>query len=232
MAKDLTNWTAPVFPGAEVLETPVVRLVPMAADAHAAMLFAAMEGHDALWDWMAVGPFHSATAMHRWLREIENRPDPVFYAIEDRALGRVAGIASYLNINRAHGTIEIGHITLSPLLQRRRAGSEALMTMIARAFDAGYRRVEWKCNAGNLPSRRAAQRFGFSYEGIFRQHMIVKGRNRDTAWFAITDADWPALREAYAAWLAPSNFDTDGQQIERLGDLTRLVRVASDPALG
>ena len=101
--------------------------------------------------------------------------------------------------------------------------------MIEQAFEAGYRRVEWKCDAGNLPSRRAAQRFGFSFEGIFRQHMIVKGRNRDTAWFAITDQEWPALKEAFAAWLSPVNFDPEGQQRERLGDLTRLVRVSSDP---
>ncbi len=230
-AAGLAAWRAPEFPTGAVIETAAVRLVPLTADAHAAILFQAVEGHDALWDYMAVGPFHASAAFHRWLRDIEGRPDPMFYAIEDRSLGRVTGMVSYMRIDRPHGVIEIGSILLSPLLQRTRASSAALMTMIARAFEAGYRRVEWKCNARNLPSRRAAQRLGFSYEGVFRNHMIVKGENRDTAWFAITDDDWPALREAYAAWSAPTNFDASGAQVERLGDLTRLVRVASDPAL-
>jgi RimJ/RimL family protein N-acetyltransferase len=231
MSRVLTEWTAPVFPAGDVLETPLVRLTPLVADAHAAVLFAAIEGHDDLWRWMAAGPFHGSAGFHRWMREIEGRSDPLFYAIEDRSLGRFTGMASYMRIDRAHGVIEIGNILLSPLLQRTRTGSVALMTMIARAFAAGYRRVEWKCNARNLPSRRAAQRLGFSYEGVFRNHMVIKGENRDTAWFAITDTDWPALNEAYAAWTAPANFKAAGQQVERLGDLTRLVRVASDPAL-
>lgn len=220
-----------MFPTGAVIEAAEVRLLPLSADMHAGVLFAAVEGHDALFTWLPVGPFHAAATFHRWLREVEGRADPMFYAIEDRALGRVTGMASYLNIDRTHGRIEIGFILLSPLLQRTRAGSAALMTMIAHALDAGYRRVEWKCNARNLPSRRAAQRLGFSFEGVFRNHMIVKGENRDSAWFAITDTDWPALREAYAAWTAPGNFDVAGQQVERLGDLTRLVRVTSDPAL-
>lgn len=228
----LAGWKAPVFPTGALIESDGVRLVPLSADAHAATLFAAVEGHDALFTWLAVGPFHASAAFHRWLREIEGRDDPMFYAVEDRGSGRVTGLASYMRIDRAQGVIEIGNILFSPLLQRTRAGSLALMTMIAAAFDAGYRRVEWKCNALNLPSRRAAQRLGFSHEGVFRNHMIIKGVNRDTAWFAITDADWPALREAYAVWSAPANFDAAGRQIERLGDLTRLVRVSSDPALG
>lgn len=231
LGKDLKGWAAPVFPTGAPIEAAGVRLVPLSADAHAAVLFSAVEGHDALWTWLSVGPFHASAAFHRWLREIEGRPDPMFYAFEDRSLGRVTGMASYMRIDRPHGVIEIGNILLSPVLQRTRAGSAALMTMIAQAFAAGYRRVEWKCNARNLPSRRAAQRLGFSFEGVFRNHMIIKGENRDTAWFAITDEDWPALREAYAAWLAPANFDASGRQAERLGDLTRLVRVASDPAL-
>ena len=129
------------------------------------------------------------------------------------------------------GTIEVGHINLAPELQRSRAATEAMFLMMEWAFSAGYRRYEWKCDALNLPSRRAAQRLGFSYEGLFRQAAVVKGRNRDTAWFACIDTDWPALREAYRAWLDPSNFDADGRQRESLSDLTRLVRVSSDPGL-
>jgi RimJ/RimL family protein N-acetyltransferase len=134
-------------------------------------------------------------------------------------------------VNPQAGSIEVGHINYAPALQRTRAGTEAMYLMMRWAFEAGYRRYEWKCNALNLGSRRAAQRLGFSYEGVFRQAAVIKGRNRDTAWFAAIDSEWPALREAFEAWLSPSNFDADGQQKERLGDLTRLVRVASDPAL-
>ena len=120
---------------------------------------------------------------------------------------------------------------MSPRLQRTPAATEAMFLMMQWAFDAGYRRYEWKCDALNRPSRRAAQLFGFSYEGVFRQATVYKGRNRDTAWFAVIDADWPALKEAFQVWLAPSNFEGEGQQKESLADLTRLVRVASDPAL-
>ena len=141
------------------------------------------------------------------------------------------GVAAYLRITPEHGSIEVGHICLSPALQRSRAATEAMWLMMEWAFSNGYRRYEWKCNALNIPSRRAAQRLGFSFEGIFRQHMIIKGRNRDSAWFAVTDQDWPALREAYAAWLNPANFDAEGRQRERLSDLTNLVRVSDDPGL-
>ena len=138
-------------------------------------------------------------------------------------------MASYLRIAPEAGSIEVGNICFGPALQRTKAATEAMYLMMKWAFDAGYRRYEWKCNALNMPSRRAAQRLGFSYEGIFRQALVVKGRNRDTAWFAIIDKEWPALREAYAAWLAPANFTVAGKQRESLADLTRLVRAASDP---
>ena len=125
----------------------------------------------------------------------------------------------------------MGHINFSPALQRTPAATEAIFLMMSWAFEAGYRRFEWKCDALNIGSRRAAQRFGFSYEGIFRQATVVKGRNRDTAWFAAIDAEWPALKEAFGAWLNPANFDADGAQRERLSDLTKLVRETSDPGL-
>ena len=157
--------------------------------------------------------------------------DPVFWAIREAGAAHPVGVASYLRITPEHGVIEVGHICLSPALQRSRAATEAMFLMMDWAFSHGYRRYEWKCNALNMASRGAAQRLGFSYEGIFRQATVVKGRNRDTAWFAVIDAEWPALREAYAAWLSPRNFDAAGRQKERLSDLTRLVRAADDPAL-
>ena len=229
--QDLNQYVPPPAPPRVGWEGQWARLEPLQAEAHAALLFRAFEGHDPVWAWLPYGPFHSASQYHRWVRDASEKDDPLFMAIYDKEAGRWGGVASYLRIDRPNGSIEVGHINFSPSLQRTRAASEALLRMISWAFEAGYRRFEWKCNARNMPSRRAAERLGFSYEGIFRNHLIVKGVNRDTAWFAITDDDWPALREAYAVWLAPSNFDSAGQQKERLGDLTRLVRVSSDPGL-
>lgn len=229
----LDNWTAPSAPDVAGLrlEGRHALLEPLSADRHAAVLHRELQGHDALWDYMAVGPFRSASEYHRWVRGVEGGTDPLFLAIRDLDSGRWTGVASWLRIDPPNGGIEVGNIMFSPALQGTRAATEAMALMMSHAFDAGYRRYEWKCNALNLPSRRAAQRLGFSYEGTFRNHMVVKGRNRDTAWFAVTDKDWPALREAFDAWLAPSNFDASGRQKERLSDLTRLVRVTSDPAV-
>jgi RimJ/RimL family protein N-acetyltransferase len=203
----------------------------MEPDTHAADLHRAYTGHDWLWDYMPYGPFSSSAAYHRWAKETSSGQDPLFYVLRDKATGHCGGVASYLRITPAAGTIEVGHICLAPEIARGRVWTEAMFLMMEWAFAAGYRRYEWKCNALNMASRRAAQRLGFSYEGIFRQATVVKGRNRDTAWFAVIDAEWPALREAYAAWLSPRNFDAAGRQKERLSDLTRLVRAADDPAL-
>jgi len=229
--RPLPDWTPPRRPDAALLEGRHVRLERLDADRHAADLHRANSASDAIWDYLPYGPFGSAAAYHRWAREMAAMDDPFFYAIRDLDSGHLGGVASYLRITPEVGTIEVGHINLAPELQRTIAATEAMYLMMAWAFGAGYRRYEWKCDALNLPSRRAAQRLGFSYEGTFRQATIYKGRNRDTAWFAATDGDWPALQEAYAAWLSPSNFDGTGQQIERLSDLTRLVRVADDPVL-
>lgn len=228
----LTGWTPPPHPPAGLtLQGIHVRLDPLEADDHAADLFTAFSGHDALWDYMPYGPFSSASAYHRWVKDHQGREDPVFFALRDTATGHAVGVASYLRITPEAGSIEVGHICLSPALQRTPAATEAMFLMMDWAFRAGYRRYEWKCNTLNLPSRRAAQRLGFSYEGIFRNHTITKGRNRDTAWFSVIDSEWPALREAFAAWLSPVNFDAMGKQRERLSDLSRLVRAASDPGL-
>jgi len=209
----------------------LVRLEPLEADRHAAELHEAFQGHDALWDYMPYGPFTSGSAYHRWAREREAGEDPRFFVLRDAATGKPGGIASFLRITPEAGSIEVGHICISPAMQRSAAATEAMYLMMKWAFEAGYRRYEWKCNAQNLASRRAAQRLGFSFEGVFRQHMIIKGRNRDTAWFSVIDSEWPALSEAFSLWLAPGNFDAKGNQRERLSDLTRLVRQAEDPAL-
>ena len=227
----VTGWTPPRRPDFTALDGRFVRLEPLLADAHAFELQQAFQGHDALWDYMPYGPFASGSAYHRWAREKEAGEDPRFLVLRDRESGQAGGIASYLRIAPEAGSIEVGHICISPSMQRGAAWTEAMFLILEWAFTAGYRRYEWKCNALNLASRRAAQRLGFSFEGVFRQHLIVKGRNRDTAWFSIIDSEWPALAEAYAAWLAPSNFDAKGRQRERLSDLTRLVRAGSDPAL-
>lgn len=227
----VSGWTPPPAPVGEVLEGQYVRLERLDADTHAADLYRAYSGHDALWDYMPYGPFSSAAAYHRWAKETASGADPLFYVLRDKATGHCGGVASYLRITPAAGSIEVGHICLSPEVAKGRVWTEAMFLMMDWAFRNGYRRYEWKCNALNMASRRAAQRLGFSYEGIFRQAAVIKGRNRDTAWFAVIDAEWPALREAYSVWLSPRNFDAAGRQKERLSDLTRLVRVAEDPGL-
>jgi RimJ/RimL family protein N-acetyltransferase len=225
------NFVPPPRPGPGVLEGRLVRLERLDADLHAADLHRAFAEDDRLWDYLPYGPFSSAAGYHRWVKDMAGGPDPVFYALRNRATGHCGGVASFLRIAPEAGSIEMGHICIAPQMQRSPAATEALYLMMAWAFGAGYRRCEWKCDACNLPSRRAGQRLGFSYEGIFRQAAVIKGRNRDTAWFACIDAEWPALRECFEAWLSPRNFDARGQQQERLSDMTGLVRAASDPAL-
>ena len=225
------DFTPPPRPVGVTLKGRFVRLERMDPDTHAGDLHRACCGHDSLWDYMPYGPFPSAAGYHRWAKEFASGTDPLFYVLRDAATGRAAGVASYLHIAPEAGSIEVGHICISPELSRTPATTEAMFLMMDWAFSNGYRRYEWKCNALNLQSRRAAQRLGFSFEGIFRQHLVSKGRNRDTAWFAVIDKEWPALREAFSAWLAPSNFDAMGRQREKLSDLTGLVRAGSDPGI-
>ncbi|QCO57229.1 GNAT family N-acetyltransferase (plasmid) [Pseudorhodobacter turbinis] len=231
MEKDLLHWRGPVAPDGDTLTGHHVVLERLDADLHAADLFRAFSGHDALWDYMYDGPFSSAASYHRWVKEKTNDSSVQFYAIRDLVSGHCGGVASFLRIDPAAGSIEVGSICIAPELQQSRQATEAMYLMMQWAFNAGYRRYEWKCNARNMASRRAAQRLGFSYEGIFRQAAVAKGRNRDTAWFSVIDSEWPALYEAFTAWLAPSNFDASGRQREQLSDLTRLVRANSDPGL-
>ena len=223
------GWVTPDVPGPDRIEGQSVVLEKLDPDTHAADLFDAFSNDTSLWDYLFAGPFTSASAFHRWLRDCAAKTDMVFYAMRDLSSGVCTGMASYLRIAPEAGSAEVGNICFGPALQRTKAATEAMYLMMQWAFETGYRRYEWKCNALNMPSRRAAQRLGFSYEGIFRQALVVKGRNRDTAWFAIIDKEWPALREAYQAWLAPANFTSQGKQRESLADLTQLVRAASDP---
>ncbi|WP_145109217.1 GNAT family N-acetyltransferase [Cereibacter sediminicola] len=225
------GWVSASHPSGEALEGRHARLERLSADRHAADLHRAFSGDDTLWDYLPYGPFASTAAYHHWARGVEEGGDPLFYTIRDRATGHCGGVASFLRIAPEVGSIEIGHICLSPEIQRTPVATEALFLMMAWSFAAGYRRCEWKCDALNLASRRAAQRLGFSYEGTFRQATVVKGRNRDTAWFSVIDKEWPALREAFEFWLSPRNFDGFGRQIERLSDLTGLVRGGTDPLL-
>ena len=155
-----------------------------------------------------------------WLSESASKSDPLFFAIIDKAHGKAVGVASYLRIDPRHGSIEVGHLNFSPLLQQKPAATEAMFLMMDRAFGLGYRRYEWKCHALNEPSRRAAQRLGLSFEGVFRQAAVYKGRNRDTAWYAAIDQEWPALQSAFSRWLDPTNFDEHGRQRVALSMLT------------
>ena len=217
-----------LWPARIALEGRYMRLEPLDARVHSAELYAASHGSDQalrIWDYLAVGPYESVEAFTAYQRSCSASADPVFFAIRDLASGQAAGVASYLNIVPAFGTIEIGHIWFGPQLQNTPAATEALYTLIRHAIDdLGYRRMEWKCNALNAGSRSAAVRLGFAFEGIFYNHMVAKGRNRDTAWFSIIDEEWPALRECYETWLAPDNFDVAGRQRTSLGDLTAAVR--------
>lgn len=200
---------APMF---DKLPGSFVTLERLDSSRHAEQLFAANKGVDALWDYLGYGPFTDLDTYRDWQKQMALADDPAFYAMRDAASGLVGGLASFLRIDRPNGVLEIGHIQISPAMQRTRAASEAIMLMIRWAFEAGYRRVEWKCNDLNAPSMRAAERYGFRYEGTFRNHLIVKGRNRDTAWWAITDDDWPTLEPAYIRWLGDANFIQGKQQ--------------------
>ncbi len=197
-----------------------VRLEALSIARHAQQLFnsfAASDPEGRIWTWMAYGPFADLDVFAAWLKDREASRDPWFYAIVNRATGEACGMASFMRADPANGVIEIGNIWLAPSLQRSREATEAIYLMIRHAFaELGVRRLEWKCDGLNGPSMKAAKRFGFSFEGIFRQHMIIKGRNRDTAWFAMLDKDWPRLHDAFETWLKDSNFDAEGRQIAKL----------------
>jgi len=220
---DFSQWTGCKPPEARILEGNTVRLEPLRAKEHGDDLY-----HDAIepaeaprFDYLMEYPPKSRADFDEFLRRAEASHDPLFFAVVDKATGRAVGRQSFLRIEPKHGVIEIGHIYWGPLLRGRRQATEAQFLFADYAFNRlGYRRYEWKCNNDNLPSKKAAARFGFAFEGVFRQHMVSKGKNRDTAWFSIIDEDWVKLRPAYIAWLADENFDAHSQQKQRLSDLT------------
>jgi RimJ/RimL family protein N-acetyltransferase len=223
VANDLRQWRGAKAPRREPLAGELVILEPLDADRHGDDLYASAAGADETWYYLPYGPFASREEFLAWLRGHAATPDPMAFAVVDREGGDARGIATFMSMVPEHGVIEIGHLWFSPSLQRTRQATETIYVMSNRAFELGHRRLEWKCDAANEPSRRAAERFGFTFEGVFRQHRIVKGRNRDTAWYSITDAEWPARKAAYEAWLAPANFDPSGRQLRSLTDIRRRV---------
>jgi RimJ/RimL family protein N-acetyltransferase len=224
-----TAFTAAARPERRELVGAYVTLSPVVPERDADGLFTishAPDGDPEIWTYLPDGPFSDVGAYRSWLETAAQSKDPQFFtALVD---GRPAGVLSLLAIVPEHGTIEIGHVWFGPQLQRTPAATEAIFLLARYAFDElGYRRLEWKCNALNAASRRAAERFGFRYEGTFAQHRVFKGRNRDTAWFAITDARWPTLRAGFSAWLAPANFDADGRQRQSLAALRKCEDTAT-----
>ncbi len=208
------------MPPATPMEGAYATVLPFDLDAHTEALFEANSVDDAIWDYMPQGPFADLSAYRDWMAANALGADPIFHTIINKDTSRPEGVATYLRIAPDAGSIEVGYITYSPALQRTRAGTEAMVLMMQRAFDLGYRRYEWKCNALNAPSRHLAQRLGMSYEGVFRQAGVIKGRNRDTAWYAAIDTEWPALKAAFDQYLAPDNFDKVGKQKVSLSQLT------------
>lgn len=222
------GWTARPWPPHDPMVGRYCRVERLNPDDHAAELFAAYgEAPDARdWTYLFAGPFDELTAYAEYLRAEATKQDPLHHAIIDTASGRPVGTAAFMRIDPVNGVIEVGHIAYSPRLKRSRAGSEAMFLLMRRAFDElGYRRYEWECDSLNAPSRRAAERYGFRYEGTFRQAIVYKGRSRDTAWFSITDREWPAVRAAFERWLSPQNFGTDGRQHQSLAALRAMAAV-------
>jgi len=222
------DWTPGRVPPRKTLTGATVRLEPLDPEGHALPLFQASHDGGAgepLFRYLPYGPFLSFDDFKSWLRDRAVSSDPYFVCVVEAGIDAPQGMAAFMRMAPEHGVIEIGHIWFSPALQRTRMATEAIYLMARHSFDdLGYRRLEWKCDALNEPSRRAAERFGFTFEGVFRQHMVVKGRNRDSAWISILDGEWPPIRAAFEAWLAPDNFDADGRQRQSLSAVRDAIR--------
>lgn len=226
MTADLAHWTARPRPQRITLEGRFVRLEPLSAARHGDALFASAtdEGAAERFLWLPETVPASRAVFDEWLEKAEANTDPLFFAVVDQKSGRAVGRQTLMRIEPAHGVIETGNIHWGAGMQRSPLSTEALFLHARHVFDdLGYRRFEWKCNNKNLPSKQAALRFGFSFEGIFRQHLIIKGENRDTAWFAMIDADWPIIKQAFELWLDPANFDASGRQVRRLEDIRQAL---------
>ncbi len=215
---DLSNWTSRPAPGADVLTGARVRLEPLDWSVHGAGVFAAVggEANADIWEWMPVGPWATPDALRDFLASQHEKLRWRTMVICDQRSAEILGMATYMNIREAHGAAEIGCVAFGPKLKRSSEATEALALLAAHVFDLGYRRYEWKCNSMNVASKRAAERFGYAHEGVFRNDMVTKGKSRDTAWYSITDADWRGVKAALDRWLAPSNFAADGMQIRTL----------------
>lgn len=215
---DLSHWQGAPRPERVALDGRYALLEPLNVARHGADLLASAQAPGAAdrFRYLFEEAPADAAAFQGWIDKAAAGADPFFYAVVDKRTGRAEGRQSLMRIDPVHGVIEIGNILWGPAIARSRIATEALFLFARHAFDLGYRRFEWKCNNLNEPSKRAAERFGFTFEGIFRQHMVVKGRNRDTAWFAMTNQDWPRIKAGYEAWLAPDNFDAAGQQRSKL----------------
>jgi len=223
VGESLADWQVPPHPPGQILEGRLARLEPLVAR-HAASLYAAhaLDADNRNWTYLPYGPFDTFDSYCAWIDRHCRGRDPLFYAIVERTSDAAVGVASYLRVAPASGSIEVGHINFSPRLQQTPAATEAMYLLMKHAFELGYRRYEWKCDALNAPSRAAALRLGLSFEGIFRQATVVKGRNRDTAWYAAIDREWPLLDAAFARWLDPANFDAAEKQRVALSALPRL----------
>jgi RimJ/RimL family protein N-acetyltransferase len=217
----LPDWRPPPRPSLQPLEGRYCVVEPLDPDRHARALYAAngLDREHRMWTYLYTGPYASFEEYRDWLVRQAPGADPSFRVFVNRQAGEAAGIGAYLRIDPAAGSIEVGHIALSPALQRSPAATEAMYLMMRHAFELGYRRYEWKCDSLNEKSRSAASRLGFSHEGTFRQAAVYKGRSRDTAWYSVIDTEWPLLRESFERWLDPGNFDASGAQRSRLGDL-------------
>lgn len=229
IGSSLAGWTARPKPPRMPIEGRFCRLEMLDASKHAADLFAAnqLDADGRNWTYLAYGPFARLDEYHAWVESVQKGDDPLFHAIIDRATDKAVGVATLMRVDAANGVIETGHLNYSPLLQKKPAATEAMFLLMRRVFDElGYRRYEWKCDSLNAPSRAAAERLGFIYEGMFRQATIYKGRNRDTCWFSMIDGEWPALKRAYEAWLDPANFDAAGKQKQSLSALIKCERGA------
>jgi RimJ/RimL family protein N-acetyltransferase len=220
------GWTARPRPPRTPMTGRYVNVEPLSLEHHAGALYRAYsEAPDARdWTYLSVERPAGEAAFQAYVTRLSESADPLHHAVVDRAGSQALGTAAFMRIEPAHGVVEVGSIAFAPALQRTRAGTEAMFLMMRRAFEElGYRRYEWKCDSLNAPSRAAALRYGFTFEGIFRKAIIYKGRNRDTAWYAITDEEWPRIRAGFEAWLAPDNFDAEGRQRRRLQELRAAV---------
>lgn len=231
IGQEVPGWRPPSRPESKPLAGRHCRLEPLNADRHADELWDAWNERpsESHWTYLPYGPFPTADAHREWIRQSSASSDPLFLAVIDLHSGRASGWVAWMRITPETGCLEVGHIVLAPRLQRQTAATEALFLLIGEAFRLGFRRVEWKCDALNAPSRAAALRLGFQFEGIFRQALVYRGRNRDTAWYSVLDHEWVHLLPGYTRWLAPENFGFDGVQRERLGVFLRPSTTAGSP---